>query len=357
MVTLHVTFFLSALYPLYYNSSDNNKILPPLFFFSLSIYHYHSFLLPASPPPQNKNKTKQNKKEEIMEVVVQQRRISIKKEPTQQKIPPLVAIPNRSNQKYSDVPSAGDHLYEIRKRPDRDSKALQSVVMVLKQEKEGKPLSVNAKRNRERMKTLRKKGILPQVAKLRKQQRNLRHAMQSLNKIQESATKKAEIEATQGNDEKKKARGGIANQAKAALKASERIIAVADYYASEYEKMELVLTNQIKESKNIQNHFEILTESVLAWGKNVIHWAPPNAWELERLPVTLYQLRVHNEMDDPAEKFSTDKKKKAKARAKRKRREQAANARAAVVAIKEEPKGITQTIQIVKPRLKKQKII
>ena len=65
-------------------------------------------------------------------------------------------------------------------------------------------------------------------------------------------------------------------------------------------------------------------------------------------------------MDDPAEKFSTDKKKRAKARAKRKRREQT---NPGVISIPDDAnssetrtKGIIKTIQIVKPRIKKQKI-
>jgi len=255
-------------------------------------------------------------------------------------------------------PSVGDHLYEIRKRPPRDFKALESVVMVLKQEKKGKPVSATAKRNRQKMKNMKKKGINPRVALIHRHQRNLHHSISALKKIQESAMKKATAEATL---EKKKARGGIANQAAVVIKAAEQTTAILNHYALEYEKNRTTLKKYIEESQKTQNHFETLTDSVLAWGKNVIKWAPPNPWEIERLPVTLYQLRVHNEMDDPAEKFSTDKKKRAKARAKRKRREQTTpgvisipNGTAATTETR--TKGIIKTIQIVKPRIKKQKI-
>jgi len=285
-----------------------------------------------------------------MEFEKPSQRVQIKKEKVEhvaviQPPPPLAS------------PSAGDHLYEIRKRPSRDFKALESVVMVLKQEKKGKPLSATAKRNRQKMKNMKKKGINPRVALIHRHRRNLHHSISALKKIQESATKKAAAEAML---DKKKARGGTANQATAVIKAAEQTVAILNHYALEYEKNRTTLKKYIEESQKIQNHFETLIDSVLAWGKNVIKWAPPNPWEFERLPVTLYQLRVHNEMDDPAEKFSTDKKKRAKARAKRKRREQTTP----VISIPDgsatttEPrtKGIIKTIQIVKPRIKKQKI-
>lgn len=261
-----------------------------------------------------------------------------------------------TNSLLLDVPSAGDHLYEIRKRPVRDAEALQSVVMVLKQEKKGKPVSATAKKNRQKMKTLRKKGIKPRVTLLRRHQRSVTHSISILKKIQESAMKKAAAEALLGNDEKKKARGGIANQVAVVLKAAEQTSAVLNHYTLEFEKLESALKKHVTESQKIQNHFEILTDSVLAWGKNVIKWTPPNAWEIERLPVTLYQLRVHNEMDDPAEKFSTDKKKRAKARAKRKRREQTNGLSSVATATENRTQGIIKTIQIIKPRIKKQKI-
>ena len=286
--------------------------------------------------------------------------------------PPLVEIKRELIQPGFDVPSAGDYLYEIRKRPDRDYKALKSVTMVLQKQRQGKPVSAIAKKNRERLRILRKQSIEPRVALLRRHQHNMQHAIVVLKKIQTSALKKAQAEAAQGNIEKKKARGGIANQAGALIKAAERATNVVDHYALEYEKIGSNLNNLVEESKKIQNHFEVLTDSVLGWGKNVIQWAPPSPWEFERLPVTLYQLRVHNEMDDPAEKFSTDKKKRAKARAKRKRREQASAAAVAFSSSSssssssstttvangggvddEKKKGVTKPIQVVKPRFKK----
>ena len=295
-----------------------------------------------------------------MEFEQPSKRVFIKKEKIEQiprLMPPLIG----GGGGVSDAPlAAGDHLYEIRKRPVRDFKALQGVVMVLKQEKKGKPVSATAKRNRDRMKNMKKKGMKPRAALLRRHQHNIHQSIVVLKKIQESAEKKAKAEALVGNNEKKKARGGIANQASAAIKAAEQAAVVVNHYAAEYEKIGATLKKHVQESQKIQNHFEVLTDSVLAWGKNVIQWSPPNPWEIERLPVTLYQLRVHNEMDDPAEKFSTDKKKRAKARAKRKRREQAtaislSNA-TTTTTTETRTKGITKTIQIVKPRIKKQKI-
>jgi len=73
-------------------------------------------------------------------------------------------------------PSVGDHLYEIRKRPPRDFKALESVVMVLKQERKGRPVSAIAKRNRQKMKNMKKKGINPRVALIHRHRRNLQHS-------------------------------------------------------------------------------------------------------------------------------------------------------------------------------------
>ncbi len=243
-----------------------------------------------------------------------------------------------------------DHLYEIRKRPTGDSEALDCLRMVLKQERDGRAPSITAKKNRKKIKAMRKKKIDPSVARLRRNLRSLELGAERLQAIKKSVLRKQ----NQRNGEPSNAAAAAAEKAalvrylESTSKVMQRVIPVVDSYVKEHDKWSDELSKLKKESKESQEKFSALVSSVLAWGKNVIRWRPPQPWEFDRLPVTLYQLRIHSALDDPAAEFSTDKKKKAKARAKRKR----------VAAAAPPPRsGATKMVSIVPPRAiaKKQK--
>ncbi len=240
-----------------------------------------------------------------------------------------------------------DHLYEIRKRPFGDSEALDCLRMVLKQERDGRAPSITAKKNREKIKAMRKKKIDPSVARLRRNLRSLELGAERLQAIQKSVLRKQ----NQRNGKPSNAaaeKAALVRYLESTSKVMQRVIPVVDSYVKEHDKWRDELSKLKKESKESQEKFSALVSSVLAWGKNVIRWRPPQPWEFDRLPVTLYQLRIHSALDDPAAEFSTDKKKKAKARAKRKR----------VAAAAPPPRsGATKMVSIVPPRAiaKKQK--
>ena len=170
---------------------------------------------------------------------------------------------------------------------------------------------------------MRKRHADPALRVLQREQRTMTKAIEDLQKIKTTIANRNEK-----SKDGKRVRGSVVRQVELAMKAIERALPIVNRYADKTGKIGNSLRRLEKESKQTEDQFDSLTESVLAWGKNVIQWHPPHPWEFDRLPVTLYQLRVYNAMDDPAEKFSTDKKKRQKAKAKRKRREQAALDRA-----------------------------
>jgi len=207
---------------------------------------------------------------------------------------------------------AKDKLYEINGRPTRDFSALESVIMVLKQKKKGKQISVTALKNQRKLKALRKKTIEPSVAALQKNKISLNKVFEDLTNLRKAIEKKEEMKGTKTSMLRHVDRG---------LKAMTRAIPAVNHFIQTQKTMINTLERIEMESKKNQHSFEVLTDSVLSWGKNVIKWHPPNPWEFDRLPMSLYQLRIYNSNDDPAEKFSTNKKKRDLAKAKRKRRE------------------------------------
>lgn len=277
--------------------------------------------------------------------------VPIKQEKQQQQQPPPPPEKDDGDVEMSMGPS-DDHLYEIRKRPLEDTKAVDCLRMVLKQERDGRAPSIAAKKTRKKIRAMRKKKIDPRVSALHRNLRSLELGIERLQKIRNSVLRKQsqrnEEESSSSSSAAAAEEDALMRYLDSTLKVMERVVPVVDNYVKEHGKWGDELSKLKKESKESQEQFNTLVSSVLAWGKNVICWRPPQPWEFDRLPVTLYQLRIHSAMDDPAAEFSTDKKKKAKARAKRKR----------VVAVAPPSQsGVTQTVSIAPPRaiIKKQR--
>lgn len=207
-----------------------------------------------------------------------------------------------------------DHLYEIRKHPVRDQDAAASLRIVLQQKRRGHEISAAAKKTKQKVRVIRKKTIDPRIATLRNGNRTLEKTVLVLHNIQQE-TAIFTAPNDEGNSTATRCNSAFSRQLGSMVKVVAQISPIIKKYAEEQEVISQELITLERECQEHQEKFNNLTESVLAWGKNVLRWRPPDPYEFERFPVTLFQLRVHSVMDDPAAKFSSDKKKKAKAKA------------------------------------------